>query len=737
MTSKIGACLFFFLICGITPSRSQEQSVARKWNEVLLEAIRNDFARPTVHARNLFHISAAMYDAWALYDEVSVPYFINRKRDNQTISIDRSLSDEQLRADQERAISYAAYYLMKNRFSKSPGWNTTEELMDELMFSLGFSSSLGFQQSNYSEPRSAYIGYEIAQKIIDATINDGSNQENDYTNLYYEPVNGAFNIDRTEQDAIIQDPNRWQPLRFGIRFTDQSGNVFGENTTPDFLSPEWGNVTPFSLTIDNMSAFYRDGHQYRVYHDPGAPCYLFENDEEASSEFKWGFGLVLRWSSHLDPNDSVIWDISPASIGNINTDQFPKDIPSLRDFYKEEGGDIGIGYSMNPITNQPYTPQMVPRGDYARVLAEFWADGPDSETPPGHWFVILNYVNDHPLHQNRFQGEEVLDQLEWDVKAYFTLGGAMHDAAISAWSIKGYYDYVRPMTILRYMADKGQSSDASLPSYHPDGLSLNPGFVEIVTDDDPLYMLDFRNEGKVKINAWQRPYFSSVTNQEITGVNWFLAENWWPYQQQTFITPPFAGYVSGHSTFSRAAAEVLTAFTGNEYFPGGLGEFEAKKDEFLEFETGPSIDFTLQWAKYYDASDQCSLSRIWGGIHPPIDDIPGRLIGKKVGKQAFKFALRFFENKNVPDLNMGNDQSLRLFPNPIFQGQQINIQLSSIEAPLEIKIVDLSGKIYQIEKMNEVISRTIPFTPKNLSQGYYFINVSSNSFSVTRPFIVR
>ena len=49
---------------------------------------------------------------------------------------------------------------------------------------------------------------------------------------------------------------------------------------------------------------------------------------------------------------------------------------------------------MNPKTGMPYESQIVPRGDYTRVLAEFWADGPDSETPPGHWFTILNYVND-------------------------------------------------------------------------------------------------------------------------------------------------------------------------------------------------------------------------------------------------------------------------------------------------------------------------------------------------------
>ena len=81
--------------------------------------------------------------------------------------------------------------------------------------------------------------------------------------------------------------------------------------------------------------------------------------------------------------------------GNTNIDEFPTDYEDYPSFYNViEGGDIGQGHSINPITGQAYEPQIVPRGDYARVLAEFWADGPDSETPPGHWFTILNVVNE-------------------------------------------------------------------------------------------------------------------------------------------------------------------------------------------------------------------------------------------------------------------------------------------------------------------------------------------------------
>lgn len=86
----------------------------------------------------------------------------------------------------------------------------------------------------------------------------------------------------------------------------------------------------------------------------------------------------------------------------------------------------------------------------------------------------------------------------------------------------------------------------------------------------------------------------------------------------------------------------MTMLTGSEYFPGGIGTFDVDKNEFLVFEEGPNTSFQLQWATYRDASDQCSLSRIWGGIHVPVDDIPGRIIGKEIGVEAFSFAGKYF-----------------------------------------------------------------------------------------------
>ena len=192
------------------------------------------------------------------------------------------------------------------------------------------------------------------------------------------------------------------------------------------------------------------------------------------------------------------------------------------------------------------------------------------------------------------------------------------------------------------MADNGQSSDPFLPSYSVDGIPLEAGFIELVAAGDPLAGAANEHVGKIKLYAWRGPDYITSPAIDQAGVGWILAENWWPYQRPSFVTPPFAGYLSGHSTYSRAGAEILTALTGSEYFPGGMSSFEITANEFLVFEEGPSVDMTLQWATYRDASDQCSLSRIWGGIHPPADDIPGRLIGAQIGVDAFDLAEIYF-----------------------------------------------------------------------------------------------
>ncbi len=619
-------------------SLNAQHSVARDWNEVVLFGIRNDYARPTVHARNLFHTSAAMYDAWAVFDSIADPYFLGQTVDTFNCPFNGFTTSEDLDSARQEAISYAVLRLIIHRFANSPGAFAIQNEAYGLMVDLGYQPY--FLGDDYSTGDPAALGNYIGNCIIDFGMNDGANESNDYVNIYYEPVNDPL-VTEFPGNPDITDPNRWQPLTLDV-FIDQAGNEIPFDT-PDFLSPEWGAVSSFSLDSSDLTVYNRDNFDYNCFHDPDLPP-MYDTSAMATSmeEYMWGFSLVSIWGSHLDATDTTTWDISPASIGNITS--YPTDFADFPNFYNTiDGGDPSVGYTVNPATGQPYTPQMVKRADYARVLAEFWADGPDSETPPGHWFTLLNYVNDHPDFEKRYRGMgEVVDSLEWDVKAYFIMGGTMHDVAITAWGLKGWYDYIRPISAIRFMAGLGQSSDSMLMSYHPGGIELVPGYIELVEMGDTLAGDMNENVGKIKLNSWRGPDFIGDPEITVAGVGWILADNWWPYQRPSFVTPPFAGYVSGHSTYSRAAAEVMTMLTGDAYFPGGMGEFHAPMNEFLVFEDGPSTDITLQWATYRDASDQCSLSRIWGGIHPPADDIPGRLIGMEVGPDAFNHAETYF-----------------------------------------------------------------------------------------------
>jgi len=342
----------------------------------------------------------------------------------------------------------------------------------------------------------------------------------------------------------------------------------------------------------------------------------------------------------------------------------------------------------------------VNRADYVRVVAQSWSDGPQSETPPGHWNVLANeVVADHPGLIRKIGGVgKTVNALEWDVKVYLALNGAVHYAAISAWSAKNYYDSSRPISLIRYMAGLGQSSDTGQPSYNPDGLLLEPGLVEVITaadvqpggkfeslkafcagggpvtnngnpcteidpdtddaecpDDGPSFDGYCQSSvGKIAIRAWLGPP-ADATNTT-AGVGWKLAETWMPWFPKTFVTPPFPGYVSGHSTFSRAGAEVMAAITGSPYFPGGLGIFDTVAYQYIKVEDGPTADLQLQWATYFDAADEAGISRRFGGIHPFYDDYPARVMGSEIGQKAWVVAQHYF-HPAIPPAPIGNAKS--------------------------------------------------------------------------------
>ncbi len=570
--------------------------MARRWNEVTLNAIRNDLPAPTVHARNLYHTSAAMFDAWASYDKDAVGVFVSEKHSARNVDDARN-----------EAISYAAYRVLEARYLDSVGATTTipalDALMGELCYPIDVTETVG------DDP--AALGNRIAKSIIEAGLADGSNEAEGYA-AEYQPVNEPLVV--RESGTVMIDPNRWQPLEI-VDMVSQNG-IQLDTGVQEFIDPHWGFVTGFALPPAPSTG---------VPIDPGAPPNL--GDPATDQQFKDDAVEVVALSSLLDPTGAPMIDISPASIGN-----------------NPLGTQDGAGYELNPITGVPYEPTMVNEADFGRVLAEFWADGPDSETPPGHWNTLANEVSDLLGDELRIGGEgDEVDKLEWDIKLYLALNGANHDAAVTAWGSKGYYDYVRPISMIRWMGGLGQSSDPDEPAFDPNGLPLSEGLVEVISvasssvGERHAHLAD--HIGEIAVLS----YVGNPVDREndIGGVDWIRAVDWVPYQSPTFVTPSFAAYVSGHSAFSRASAEVLTAFTGSQYFPGGLGEWRIDAD-WLVFEAGPTAPVTLQWATYQDASDQAGISRLYGGIHVRSDDFAGRIVGAQVGLAAWDLALTHY-----------------------------------------------------------------------------------------------
>lgn len=216
--------------------------------------------------------------------------------------------------------------------------------------------------------------------------------------------------------------------------------------------------------------------------------------------------------------------------------------------------------------------------DEQKCIAEYWADGPSSELPPGHFNLFAQFISERDDH--------TLDQ---DVKLFFALTNAVMDAGIAVWEAKHYYDYCRPVTAIRYLFN-GQT-----------------------------------------IRSWAGP---GQNNAEIDGAAWK------PYQPDYFPTPPFPEYPSGHSGFSAAAAEVLKRFTGSDAFGFSVripaGSLKAEPG------IAPASDVTLNLATFSDAADQAGISRRYGGIHFEQGDLASRTMGRQCGAQAWAKAEAFW-----------------------------------------------------------------------------------------------
>lgn len=245
------------------------------------------------------------------------------------------------------------------------------------------------------------------------------------------------------------------------------------------------------------------------------------------------------------------------------------------------GSQLRPDIALPPYPSADYLQQAAQILDYSasltdeqKVIAEYWADGPASELPPGHWSLIAQYVS-------RRDGND----LDADVRLFFLQTNAVLDAGICCWDCKRVFNSVRPITAVHYL---------------------------------------FAGE---RVLAWGGPY---------QGTKWIDGADWQPYQQETVVTPAFAEFTSGHSTFSAASAEVLKRFTGSDVYGGSY----TQRAGTSRFEPGavPAQDVTLSWATFSDAADEAGLSRRYGGIHFAQADLMGRMLGRLVGAQVWEKA---------------------------------------------------------------------------------------------------
>jgi len=213
--------------------------------------------------------------------------------------------------------------------------------------------------------------------------------------------------------------------------------------------------------------------------------------------------------------------------------------------------------------------------DAEKAKAEYWADGPKSEFPPGHTALFAQAVS-----------RKNSNSLDTDAKMFFMVGNAMQDAGIVAWYLKYRYDFVRPITAIRE---------------HYKG---------------------------TQINSWRGP------NQ---GYGLVPAEQWIPYQSPTVVTPGFPEYVSGHSTFTSAGAQILAMFNGDTFgasvtIPAGSSKYESST---------PAATVTLSWPTFTEAATEAGMSRRWGGIHFQTGDFHGRAVGKQVAGGVYSQAQNY------------------------------------------------------------------------------------------------
>ncbi|NEP72764.1 MAG: calcium-binding protein [Okeania sp. SIO2G4] len=488
-------------------------SISVLWDQAVQQAVINTSPGPTVASRAYGILHTAAYDAWSAYDPLAIG---TQLEDN----LQRPQS-ENTDANKTEAISFAAYRVLSELFPSEV------EIFNEVMAELGFDPN----NTTTDTTTPAGIGNVSAEALLTFRRNDGSNQLGNDPNGDGTPYSDITNYQPLNFPGETIDIESWTPERVPIDALPGE-----EQRVQTFLTPQWGNVTPFGLTsVEDIR--------------PEAPEPFLLVDGEVDLEART---ITLA--------DQSVVEITPDIVGTIINPKFIEQTQRIVDL------------SANLTDEQ-------------KLIAEFWEDGGGTSFPPGTWLTFGEFVSARDNHT-----------LDEDVKLFFNLGNAVFDAGIAAWDAKTFYDYARPVRTVRELGELGLIGE------------FNPEL------------------GGFAIDAWAGP---------AEGTQTILATDFLTFQTPgSDPSPPFAEYVSGHSTFSAAGAEILERFTGSDDF-GASVSFAAGESRFEPGVT-PESPLVLEWDTFSEAADEAGISRLYGGIHFDDGDLNGRELGREVGESVWQ-----------------------------------------------------------------------------------------------------
>lgn len=593
------------LIATLSAAHAQDSSpedIAQEWVALANDALWALERGPTIEARTMFHLSIAMYDAWAAYDDTAMGYLTGTRYKQPA----NARTPENMR----ETVSHAAYTLLMDRFERFRLWPPDSDprrayyAFGDKMEALGYLRKRGDIVASDAQA----LGTMIGNRVIAFAESDGANENNDYRDWTYEPSNPHLYSGKMGTGGM-KHPDLWQP----IITPDDDNNADNDQI---YLTPHWGTVRAFSLAPAAHGSM----------RFPVGPLPAYETDRAGYVAM---FMEVLRFSSMLDPDvgaGSEMINLSPRVRGAdwMMAVAPAKHPPSLRDTPLKGGP-----HAINPHTQQPYADNFAKLGDYLRAVAANH-DGIRYMTPIPWWNeVATNVLAGDGVVGMRAPNKPNAHDLEYDVKLYFALNASLHDTAVAVWELKRAYNSARPISAIRMLAETGD-------------LPIEPGLVERIEAGDPLAGRNGEHVGKLKVFAWAGPN---------RGVQWMLAEMWHPYQESDEVSPPFPGYVSGHAAFARAAANVLTEYTGDAYFPGGLAELIVTNTRIEDrLEDDLSAPVTLQWATYRDMAAETALGRVLCGVHISADTRAAVPIGESIADTAYALAQSYF-NGDAPAMS--------------------------------------------------------------------------------------